>query len=272
MQQGQDQSGPQPLAATHEVFNQSPVFADVNLFASDAALRDAVAREGVGSAVDGLSHLGALAGSAEVLDLGRQANENEPKLRRFDQKGFPSDTVEFHPAYHAMMALSFREGLHASTWEPMLAGKTPEAGAQVARGARLYMVSQAEAGHMCPITMTHASFATLRLDETLLVRLQPKLLSREYDPSFMPMERKTSVTIGMGMTEKQGGTDVRPILPRPPPSAATASMPSPGINGSCRRRCAMLFLFLRKRRKGCPVSCCRASAPMAASTPCVSSG
>ena len=71
------------------------------------------------------------------------------------------------------------------------------------------MMSQAEAGHMCPITMTHAAFATLRLDEALLARLAPKLLSREYDPAFVPMERKTSVTIGMGMTEKQGGTDVR---------------------------------------------------------------
>src|SRR5688500_6302283 len=123
MRDGESQELPPPIAATHEIFNQSPVFADVNLFATDASLRDAIAREGAGWAANNLMRLGAEAGSAGIIEAGRLANENEPKLRRFDQKGFPLDKVEFHPAYHEMMALSFREGLHGSTWEPMLSGQ-----------------------------------------------------------------------------------------------------------------------------------------------------
>jgi putative acyl-CoA dehydrogenase len=200
---------PQAQCETHEVFNQSPPFEDVNLFTSDAALMEAVAREGADWARDGLIRLGREAGSAHVLELGRLANEYAPKLRRFDQKGFPLDKVEFHPAYHEMMALSFREGLHVSTWEPVLGRAEARPAMQAARGARVYMVSQAEAGHMCPITMTHACFPTLRANAELAARLAPKLASHDYDPSFAPIEAKHSITIGMGMTEKQGGTDVR---------------------------------------------------------------
>jgi putative acyl-CoA dehydrogenase len=204
-----DKSAPVMAASTHEVFNQSPLFEDVNLFTSDRALVEAVSRGGAEWAVDGLARLGAEAGSAHVLELGRLANENTPKLRRFDQKGFPLDKVEFHPAYHELMALSFREGLHSTTWEHRLAGGQPQPAGHVARGARLYMISQPEAGHMCPITMTHACVPALRADEALIARLAPKLVSRDYDLSFAPIEAKRSITVGMGMTEKQGGTDVR---------------------------------------------------------------
>ena len=203
---------------THEIFNQSPVFEGVNLFTTDTALRESVRREGADWAAADLARLGAEAGSAHMLEQGRLANENTPKLRRFTSKGFPLDAVEFHPAYHELMALSFREGLHASTWEPLLAGGgRPQAGAQVARGARLYMVSQVEAGHMCPITMTHAAVPALRASETLLARLAPKLTSRDYDPAFAPIEAKRAITLGMGMTEKQGGTDVRANTTRAEP-------------------------------------------------------
>ena len=197
------------LGAAGEGFNQSPIFEDVNLFASDRALIEATSREGASWAHGELDELGRIAGSAHVLDLGRLANENPPKLRVIDQKGKRRDMVEFHPAYHELMALSMRYGLHTGAWEQAASGEAPRPGAYVARGAKLYMISQAEAGHMCPITMTHASCATLRLDETLFADLRTKLLSRHYDPAFSPMERKASVTIGMGMTEKQGGTDVR---------------------------------------------------------------
>jgi putative acyl-CoA dehydrogenase len=197
------------LGAAGERFNQSPVFEDVNLFATDRGLAEATAREGAAWAWDDLHAVGELAGSAHVLDLGRLANENPPKLRAIDQKGTRRDSVEFHPAYHELMALSMRHGLHIGAWDEAALGKPPRLGAHVARGAKLYMISQAEAGHMCPITMTHASFATLRLGNGLLERLLPQLLSRQYDPAFAPMDRKASITIGMGMTEKQGGTDVR---------------------------------------------------------------
>jgi putative acyl-CoA dehydrogenase len=208
---------PQGWAETHEVFNQSPPFADVNLFDADLPLVEAVSRWDAGSAVEDLARLGAQAGSADMLDLGRLANENAPRLRRFDQKGRPLDTVEFHPAYHRLMAMSFSEGIHVSTWEAELAGAPPRPGRHVARGARLYMMSQAEAGHMCPITMTHACLPALRTDAALFARLAPKLASRDYDPAFAPIEGKRSITVGMGMTEKQGGTDVRANTTRAEP-------------------------------------------------------
>jgi len=194
---------------THEVVNQSPPFENVNLFAADMALAEAVAREGADWAGDALHLLGEAAGSAETIALGRLANENPPKLRRYDQKGHRLDRVDFHPAYHELLALSFREGLHCSTWEHGASGAEPAQGGQVARAGRLYMIAQAEAGHMCPITMTHACVPALRANAALLDRLAPKLLSRDYDPAFAPIETKRSMTIGMGMTEKQGGTDVR---------------------------------------------------------------
>ncbi len=195
-----------------EGLNQSPVFEDVNLFTSDRALREAVARQGAGWAAEELDGLGAIAGSAATLEAGRLANENTPKLRLIDQKGRRLDMVEFHPAYHEMMSISFRHGIHCGGWADSALGGAPRPGAQVKRAAQLYIVSQAEAGHMCPITMTHAAFATLMLDAPLMGELAPKLTSRDYDPAFKPMQEKRSVTIGMGMTEKQGGTDVRSNL------------------------------------------------------------
>ncbi len=236
--------------AAAEGFNQSPVFEDVNLFASDRALVDATAREGASWARDELSQIGRIAGSAHVLDLGRLANENSPKLRTIDQKGRRRDAVEFHPAYHELMALSMRHGLHCGAWEQAAPGGTPRPGAQVARGAKLYMVSQTEAGHMCPITMTHASFSTLRLDETLFARLLPKLLSRDYDAAFVPMEHKKSVTIGMGMTEKQGGTDVRANITEAAPNGADGLYGITGHKWFMSAPMCDAFLILAQAPKG----------------------
>ncbi len=238
------------LGAAGEGFNQSPIFEDVNLFASDRALADATAREGASWARDELNEIGRIAGSAHVLDLGRLANENPPKLRVIDQKGRRRDMVEFHPAYHELMTLSMRHGLHCATWDQAGLGVAARPGAHVARGAKLYMMSQAEAGHMCPITMTHASFATLRLDEALLGRLQPKLLSREYDPSFVPMERKTSVTIGMGMTEKQGGTDVRANITEAAPLGSDGLYAITGHKWFMSAPMCDAFLILAQAPKG----------------------
>ncbi len=222
----------------------------MNLFASDRALAEATAREGAAWARGELSEIGALAGSAHVLDLGRLANENPPKLRAIDQKGRRIDKVEFHPAYHELMALSMRNGLHTGAWEQIAKGQTPPAGAEVARGAKLYMVSQAEAGHMCPITMTHAAFATLRLDEGLLGPLLPKLLSRDYDPAFVPMDEKTSITIGMGMTEKQGGTDVRANITQAVPLGAERLYAITGHKWFMSAPMCDAFLILAQAPKG----------------------
>lgn len=198
--------------ATHEVFNQSPPFEGVNLFTADRPLVDAVAANGGASAQDELSDFGRHWGSAAMAERGRVANENTPKLRTFDSRGNRRDEVEFHPAYHELMAHSAHSGLHNSTWN---ADGQPAGGAsEVIRAARFYMAAGVETGHLCPITMTRASVAALAEQPDLLARVMPVLGTRAYDPSFAPWWTKRGMTLGMGMTEKQGGTDVRSNMTR----------------------------------------------------------
>ena len=192
---------------THEVLNQSPPFEDVDLYAVDRPLQDAMAANGAAGEAAGLSAFGKNFGSADMLEQARLANENGPRLKSFDLKGFRRDIVEFHPAYHRFMRESIAAGVHASTWRAD-GGRAP-APAEVARAARLYMASQVEAGHCCPVTMTRAAVAPLAVEPALRDRLMPKIVARTYDPSFRPLQEKSGITLGMGMTEKQGGTDVR---------------------------------------------------------------
>jgi putative acyl-CoA dehydrogenase len=192
---------------TDEVLNQSPPYVDVDLYGSDQPLQNAVAANGGGEDAAALAEFGRRWGTAEMFELAREANENPPKLRTFDAKGFRLDTVEFHPAYHHFMAESIGAGLQASTWRSDL--RPAPAPAQVIRAARFYMAAQIETGHLCPITMTRAAVAALTVEPALASTLMPKILSREYDPRFLPWREKTGITLGMGMTEKQGGTDVR---------------------------------------------------------------
>jgi putative acyl-CoA dehydrogenase len=206
--------------ATHEVLNQSPPFEDINLFVSDRALIEAVNREGGGGAVKRLEAFGAACGSAAAFERGRLANEYPPRLRAFDTKGRRLDVVEFHPAYHECMAMSAGEGLHCSAWEHLAQpGGKPLPGANVARSAGCYMAIQMEAGHQCPITMTNAAVPTLMLQPEIAAEWLPRILKRDYDKSFRPAAAKRAVTIGMGMTEKQGGTDVRTNTTRAEPAA-----------------------------------------------------
>jgi putative acyl-CoA dehydrogenase len=192
---------------THEVFNQSPPFGDIDLYALDRPLVEAVAANGGAGAADELTEFGKHWGSAAVAEQGRAANENTPKLRSFDSRGNRRDEVEFHPAYHELMAQSARAGLHNSTWNA--AGKPEGGGSEVIRAAKFYMAAQVETGHLCPITMTRASVAALAEQPELLAKLMPVLGTRAYDPAFAPWPTKRGMTLGMGMTEKQGGTDVR---------------------------------------------------------------
>lgn len=192
---------------THEVFNQSPPYENVDLFASDAPLRDAVKANGAAGEVPVLAAFGKQWGTAEMLALGRRANENPPELHAFDARGFRSDTVEFHPAYHHFMRESIAAGLHASTWTA--AGRHAAAPAEVTRTARFYMAAQVETGHLCPVTMTRAALAAIATEPSLATKVVPKALTRSYDPLFRPWRDKSGLTLGMGMTEKQGGTDVR---------------------------------------------------------------
>src|SRR5438445_6384437 len=193
--------------ATHEVFNQSPPFEDINLYAVDRPLVEAIAANGGASAEGELSEFGKHWGSAAMAERGRVANENTPKLRTFDSRGNRRDEVEFHPAYHELMARSAHAGVHNSTWDA--AGKPAGGASEVIRAAKFYMAAQVETGHLCPITMTRASVAALAEQPELLARVMPVLGTRSYDPAFAPWWTKRGMTLGMGMTEKQGGTDVR---------------------------------------------------------------
>ncbi len=202
----------QNFSATREVLNQSPPYEDVDLFALDRPLVEAVAAHGGASAERELSDFGKHWGSAAMAARGRLANENTPKLRTFDARGNRRDEVEFHPAYHELMAHSAHAGIHNSTWNPQ--GRPASGAAEVVRAAKFYMVAQVETGHLCPITMTRASVAALAAQPDLLASTMPVIATRSYDPSFAPWWTKRGMTLGMGMTEKQGGTDVRSNMTR----------------------------------------------------------
>src|SRR3954452_13635353 len=197
---------------THEVFNQSPPFEDVDLFAVDRPLADAVAANGGASALAELSDFGRHWGSAAMAERGRIANENTPKLRTFDARGNRRDEVEFHPAYHELMAHSAHAGVHNSTWNAQ--GQPAGGASEVIRAAKFYMAAGIETGHLCPITITRASVAALAEQPDLLAKVMPVLGTRAYDPTFAPWWTKRGMTLGMGMTEKQGGTDVRSNMTR----------------------------------------------------------
>ncbi|MDK3020824.1 isovaleryl-CoA dehydrogenase [Pseudodonghicola flavimaris] len=188
---------------THEVQNQPVPLKDYNAWDTDTALKEAVEREGGGWAADHLSEYGARCGG-DLIDSGFAANENKPKLKSFDRYGRRIDEVEFHPAYHDLMRASMHYGMNGFAWR-----NANRAGAHVARAAVMYLGAQADAGTGCPMSMTYAAIPALRHAPDLAEKWIPKLISPDYDPRSLPMEEKTGCTIGMGMTEKQGGSDVR---------------------------------------------------------------
>jgi len=210
--------------ATHEVFNQPPPLEDLNLFTSDKALVEAVEREGGGDASERLAAFGEVAGSAQAFERGRLANEHPPRLATHDRHGRRRDTVAYHPAYHDLMATSCGEGLHSSVWADLAeAAQRPRAGAHVRRAGAFYMAAQMEAGHCCPITMTNAAVPVLLLEPSLAKQWVPRILPFKYDPSFAPAAGKSAATLGMGMSEKQGGTDVRAATTKAEPIGARGS-------------------------------------------------
>ncbi len=189
---------------THAVTNQSPPFAGRNLFTSDPALGALI--EGLPRpVVDELARHGAAWGSPESFELGRFANQFPPILKTHDATGVRVDAIEFHPAYHALMRRSVAGGLHCSIWDE--GGGEGNARA-LARAARLYMTAQVECGHICPMTMTNAAVAAIAHAPALADHWLPLIRSRQYDSSARPTTEKAGVTLGMGMTEKQGGSDV----------------------------------------------------------------
>ena len=188
---------------THEVFNQSDALENTNLFEEDRALREWLSSYAPAADRLGLSAYGQRCGSAEVIGWGFDANEFKPQFDSHDRFGHRVDQVRFHPAYHQLMDMALSQGIHAMPWD----GST--ANAHVQRAAYSYMQSQVEAGHGCPLTMTFAAVPTLKLTPSVAEEWLPKVLNRSYEPANKPYFEKQAVTIGMGMTEKQGGSDVR---------------------------------------------------------------
>ncbi len=202
---------PQFRLGTHDVTNQPPDLTDVNLWGADTALREAALRES-GDWLDPLlTALGADCGSAHVLEWGVLANQHPPELAAFDRQGRRIDEVRFHPAWHELMDLAMRHRIHAIAWT------ANRPGGHVAHAAMLAVFTQAEAGAMCPVSMTSASVPVLRREQALATNWLPKVLHGGYDEGFRPIAEKTGVTLGMAMTEKQGGSDVRANATRAEP-------------------------------------------------------
>jgi Acyl-CoA dehydrogenases len=189
---------------THTVFNQPGPLNNSNLFLSDIALCEALVREGAGWDSDLLASIGQQLGTAESLELGRLANSYPPELLRYDATGTRLDDVRFHPAWHLLMQGLCANRVHNLPWEEEV-----RAGSFVARAARFMLHAQVEAGTLCPVTMTFAATPLLQnsLPPLFKTWLTP-LLSDRYDPHLLPGAQKRGLLIGMGMTEKQGGSDV----------------------------------------------------------------
>jgi putative acyl-CoA dehydrogenase len=204
--------------ATHTVENQPPPLENYNVFAGDRALREAVAREAPAASTEELASFGALAGNAETIALGFEANEHPPELRTHDRFGNRIDEVRFHPAWHRLMECAADAGLAGAPW------RDDSPSPHVRRAAKFYVWGQVESGHGCPISMTYASVPVVRMQPEIAASWEHALCAREYDPRLVPIGSKTSALCGMGMTEKQGGSDVRANQTR----AVSLARPGPG--------------------------------------------
>ncbi|MFJ6893652.1 acyl-CoA dehydrogenase family protein [Streptomyces hokutonensis] len=193
---------PQPRNATHDVTNQPPPLTPYDT-SEDTALLEGLRREGAGWAEEDVRRLGRAAGSAEAQEWGEQANRHEPELRTHDRYGNRIDEVEFHPSWHRLMSVAVAEGLAGAPW----ADERP--GAHVARTAGGLVWGHTEAGHGCPTSMTYAAVPALRAQPELAAVYEPLLTSRVYEPGLRVPTEKRGLLAGMGMTEKQGGSDVR---------------------------------------------------------------
>ncbi|MEU0803675.1 acyl-CoA dehydrogenase family protein [Streptomyces sp. NPDC005970] len=200
------------MGATHEVLNQAPPLTGFST-ADDPALLEALRRDGAAWGEPEVRELGALAGSAEVQDWARMAEEHPPVLHTHDRYGHRVDEVEYHPAYHRLMAAAVDSGQHAAAWGDS------RPGAHLARAAKFYVFAQAEPGHGCPVSMTYAAVPALRAEPELAAAYEPLLASRVYDFGLRPPLGKRGLIAGMSMTEKQGGSDVRANTTRALPQA-----------------------------------------------------
>ncbi|WP_030405803.1 MULTISPECIES: acyl-CoA dehydrogenase family protein [Streptomyces] len=232
--------------ATHTVTNQPPPLTDYDVFTTDSALVDGVARhvtpERAEEVRDELAGLGRTAGSAQAQEWGRQANANPPVLRTHDRFGHRIDEVDFHPAWHRLLEQAVGAGL-TDPWS------RPDG--QLRRSAGFYLWSQVEAGHGCPVSMTHAAVPALRKEPALAAVWEPLLTSHTYDRGLeRPAEAKRGVLAGMGMTEKQGGSDVRANTTEATPLAEDDAYTLLGHKWFCSAPMSDVFLVLAQTRGG----------------------
>jgi putative acyl-CoA dehydrogenase len=224
--------------------NQVPPLTGYNLFLSDRTLVKAMDREGAAWASTQISELGRLLGTDEVQRWGFDANESTPVLHTHDRSGNRRDEVVFHPAWHQLMRTSVEYRLHSQPWIEK------RKGAHVARAALLMLTAQNEAGHTCPISMTFSAVAALRAEPDLAREWEPRILSSVYDPKFAPAAEKAGVLIGMGMTEKQGGSDVRANITRAERIGSSRGYLITGHKWFCSAPMCDAFLILAQASKG----------------------
>jgi putative acyl-CoA dehydrogenase len=229
---------------THEVTNQPLPLEDYNLFEQDRPLVEAVRREGAGWAEPDLAALGKLAGTPEVLCLGEDANRHPPVLRTHDRYGHRIDEVEFQPAWHRLMEISVEHGIHALPW------REPRSGVHAARAAMMMVMSEVEAGHGCPISMTYAAVPALRVQPDVAAEWEPRLTSLTYDPRLIPSQDKAGALCGMAMTEKQGGSDVRANTTHAEPLSAPGEYALTGHKWFCSAPMCDAFLVLAQAPPG----------------------
>ena len=198
-----------PSVATHDVFNQSTPWADVNLFTTNVPLQDALRLHAPDLPLAGLTALGAEMGSAEMQAHARLANTHPPQLHTHDRFGHRTDAVEFHPSYHALIGAALRHGLHATPWLRKEGGGATAAHAHIERAAGFMLFTEAEPSVLCPVSMSYAVTPALRGNPAVWADWSAGLASTQYDPRSALFSQKSALTMGMGMTEKQGGSDVR---------------------------------------------------------------
>lgn len=228
---------------THDVFNQPPPLENVSLFEGDRALVDAVMQAGAGEHVGRLTELGQRCGSAEVIEWGVEANRQVPVLDNFDRYGHRIDEVRFHPAYHELMRLGLGSGFAASAWDGSARGHTLHA-------AILFLTGQADSGTSCPMTMTYAAVPALRAEAAVADIWVPRIAAGRYDPAPRPAAEKAGVTIGMAMTEKQGGSDVRANTTRAEPTGEEGWYSLTGHKWFCSAPMCDAFLTLAYTTSG----------------------
>lgn len=231
-------------AQTHDVLNQAPPLANYNLYLSDPTLNEAIHREGADWAEAQLSVLGQFLSTEEAQHWGFDANENEPVLHTHDRFGNRRDEVEFHPSWHNLLRTSVENRMHSLPWVET------RKGAHVARAALLMLTGQNELGHTCPISMTFAAVTALRTDPEVAEEWEPRILSANYDPRFLPAEQKAGVLLGMGMTEKQGGSDVRANTTRAERIAGSREYLITGHKWFCSAPMCDAFLILAQTPNG----------------------